>query len=318
MKSGLQISDFRSQRDFGFLTECRFRTVAMTLLALAARTCVAVTLVTSSVDGGGGRSASGNYVNDASIGGIGAVSAGGSIVNKGGFPGQLYEVKGVTLRASSASVAEGGARQVTAVAVMNDDTFLALQNSDPDWSVSGWPLASVTAAGLVTAGTVYQTSTGSVAGVYQSTTGSLLLVVVDVDNDNFGAYAADSLPDGWQVTHFGTNDAVRGAPDADPDADGGDNRYEHTTGTRPLDNGDLFRITSIAKVAGAPGQVDVTLGPAFADRGYRLQQIGTVTGDVWNVPPGTTQTTNGTERTVRDPNAAGSPGYYRVRVTYVE
>ncbi len=57
-------------------------------------------------------------------------------------------------------------------------------------------------------------STGTVAGVYQSTTGSLLLVVVDTDNDNFGAYAADGLPDGWQVANFGTNNPAQGAPDA--------------------------------------------------------------------------------------------------------
>ena len=161
-------------------------------------------------------------------------------------------------------------------------------------------------------------TTGSVAGVYQSTTGSLLLVVVDTDNDNFGAYAADGLPDGWQMTHFGTNNPTDGAPDADPDTDGGDNEYEYATGTGPNDGGDLFRITAIAEVAGAPGQVDITFGPAFADRGYELEQVGVVTSTVWTAPAGTSQTTNGTAQTIRDPNAAGTPGYYRVRVTYVE
>jgi len=43
-----------------------------------------------------------------------------------------------------------------------------------------------------------------------------------------------------------------------------------------------------------------------------------VTGKVWTAPPGTSQSTNGTARTIRDPNAGGTPGYYRVRVTYVE
>jgi len=287
-------------------------------LVLVAHACVAATLVTSTVDAGGGRSASSNYVNDACVGGVGGVGTGGGAVNRGGYPGQLYEVSGVDLSASPASLDEGATRQVTAVAVLNDATFLALQNSDPDWSVSGWPLASVSVTGLVTAGTVYQATTGSVAGVYQSSTGALLLVVVDTDNDDFGAYGADGLPDGWQVGYFGTNNPTDGAPDADPDTDGGDNRYEWTTGTHPLDDGDLFRITAITRGAGAPDQVDITFAPALTDRDYRLLRADAPTGSVWAVPAGTTQTTNGTDRTARDPNAAGTPGYYRVRVTYVE
>jgi hypothetical protein len=294
---------------------CRVLGVAVLVMA---NICLAATLVTSSIDGGGGRSSSSNYVNDACIGGVGAIGTGGAVVNKGGYPGQLYEVKSVTLDATPVSVDEGATRQVTAVAVMNDNTFLALQNSDPDWRVGGWPLASVSVTGLVTAGTVYQATTGDVAAVYQSTTGSLLLVVVDTDDDNFGAYAADGLPDGWQVKYFGTNNPTDGGPGADPDRDGGDNRYEHTTGTHPVSGGDLFRITGIARVAGATDQVDVTFAPAFADRDYRLQRAGAMTGVSWTVPAGTTQATNGTDRTARDPTAMGTPGFYRVRVTYVE
>ena len=67
-------------------------TAATTLLVLFVPATFAATLVTSSIDSGGGRSSAGTYINDGSVGGIGGIEGAGAETNKAGYIGQLTVV----------------------------------------------------------------------------------------------------------------------------------------------------------------------------------------------------------------------------------
>src|SRR5881409_3403121 len=259
----------------GFCMKTILITLTLGLFAASAvagsRSSANYAVPADAVDAGGRKSASANYSNDGSAGGIGGVSAAPAPAEivKHSYIGQLYEVTNIALFASPTTVNEGATRQLAAQAVLDDASFLSLTPTQVAWSVTDGPIASISAGGLATAGIVYQNTPATVRGDYQSRFGTLGLTVVNVGIDDFGTYAGDGIDDAWQVANFGLNNPNAG-PTIYPDGDGQNNFYEYTAGTNPADPLSKFRF-SIAQVLGQPNQKNLIFSPRFPTRTYAVQ-----------------------------------------------
>ncbi len=264
----------------------------------------------------GGAMASTDYATDTAVGGVVDLSTHSVSITRHGYVAQLYDVAGVALSATPQNVDEGATRQVSASVLLDDDTHLTLASDDPHWTVAGWPLDAISAHGEVTAGIVYQDTNGVVQGTYQGSTGMVALTVLNTNDDDYAGFAADGLPDFWQVAYFGTNNPTDAAPGADPDFDGGDNTYEYVTGTHPSNNTELFSITAVEHVSGIATQMDVSFDPVFGDRDYEVFSSASLTGGTWVALSAATETNVGSTRTVRDLNATNASAFYNVNITF--
>src|SRR4051812_37742024 len=94
---------------------------------------------TEALDGGGGTASSANYSAVASIGPVERVTASAGIyVERGGFPGQLYELtNALDLLAAAPTLDEGSTLQLSPRVVCSDATLLALNATDVVWSATG-------------------------------------------------------------------------------------------------------------------------------------------------------------------------------------
>jgi hypothetical protein len=292
--------------------------------ALAAGVCVGgsrtggVYSVNDAVSAAGGRTASANalYKNDASIGGIGGISTATSPneTMKHGYIGQLYEVVGVVLGASPASVNEGQTRQLAASAMLDDLTTFAVAGDRVSWSILDGPIASISLSGLATAGVVYQSTNANVQGTHQGFSSSLMLSVLNVGLDDYGSYAGDGIDDDWQVLYFGEN-SPNAAPGADPDRDGQTNKFEFVAGVVPNDASSRFQLR-IVKVAGQPSQRQLIFSPRLDGRTYspRFRSNLSLDGE-WFPLSGATSADNGAERIITDLNATGPAKFYRIDIS---
>ncbi len=266
------------------------------------------------LDSGGGRSASASYSNDGSIGGFGGISTTPAAQTaRHGYVGQLYEVTSLALSALPATVNEGGTRQLTASALLDDGTTLAASGTTVAWTVVNGPVASVNASGLATAGFVYQDTPAIVRGSLQGQTNTVGLTVLNAGNDDFGTYANDGVDDAWQVDFFGENN-LSASPANDPDGDGQNNLFEYTAGTAPTNALSKFNFT-IAPVAGQPSRKDIVFSPRFPSRTYAVQFRNALDGAGFSPLTGSALSDNGTERTVTDLNATEATRFYRVQIS---
>jgi hypothetical protein len=189
------------------------------------------------LDGGGAAGSSADYALNPSIG-PGAAGASEAYALRGGFSGMLSDAASLVLAAAGAAVSmnERATLQLEARIRYDDDTVaaFALPAANLTWSVAEGPLAAINSAGLATAGSVYQDTPATARAIYRGLEGYLPLTVRNLTNDDFGSYAADGLPDLWQVQYFGEAGlpTVAGA-DADPDADGLSNFQEYAFGMDP-------------------------------------------------------------------------------------
>jgi hypothetical protein len=272
-----------------------------------------ITLETN--DSGGGTVSSQSYQMNASAGGPGALAASASnlVIAKGGFSGQLYEVVGFNVTTALSSVGERQMRRLDASAALDDGTTLALVAGQVSWSVLG-PIASISADGFAAAGSVYQDTEAEIQGHFQGRMDSVALMVVNVGIDDFGLYAGDGLPDLWQVQYFGENNS-RGTPQADPDADGGNNAFEFAAGLVPTDAASSFHLR-IEPVPAQPMHRKCIFGPCLAGRTYRVQSRASLAAGEWQPLTASAESDQGTERTVTDLDASTAAKFYRVEVTY--
>jgi hypothetical protein len=290
--------------------------LAMEVASAATRTSASYSLTTETADAGGRRAASASYSHEGSLGGIAGV---GAIVSppqtvRHGYIGQLYDIAGLTLFASPASLNEGATRQLSAAAALDDGSSQPLAGTSVAWGVVSGPIASINPSGLATADVVYRNTPATVRGDYSGRSATLDLLVYDVNPDNFGSYAGDGLPDDWQVNHFGLNNA-NAAPGSDPDLDGQTNAFEHYVGTVPTDALSLFRLR-IESVAGQPTHRNVIFSPRHASRNYSVWYDTEVDSGSYSLLTGTTTSDNGAERTVTDLNATNTLRFYRVRISW--
>lgn len=189
------------------------------------------------LDGGGIAGSSVNYALNPSIG-PGAAGASTDYVLRGGFSGMLSDAASLVLTAAGAagSLNERATLQLEARIRYDDDSVaaLALPAANVTWSVAAGPLAAINSGGLATAGSVYQDTPATAMAVYQGVDGLLSITVLNLTNDDFGAYAADKLPDLWQAQYFGGSGiATNAGPEADPDVDGLSNFQEYAFGMNP-------------------------------------------------------------------------------------
>jgi hypothetical protein len=271
---------------------------------------------TDTIDAGGRRAGSTNYSNDGSAGGIGGISsvAVPTRTIKHGYIGQLYEVAGLTLAANPTNINEGGARQLNAATLMDDATILNLSSSAVAWNVVNGPIVSITAGGLAMADIVYQETNALVQGTYAGNSAVLGLLVLDINNDNFGSYAGDGLADDWQVQYFGLNNAAA-APTADPDDDKQNNLFEYTANTIPTNSASFFSL-ALARVTGQVTQKEIIFAPRFPSRNYTVQYKADL--GIAGFSDLTAASTNdvGVVRNVTDLNATETNKFYRVRITF--
>ena len=199
-----------------------------TPLRAGSRTSASYVIASDVVDGGGRRSASLTYTNIGSAGGASGLSAAAlpSVTVRSGYAGQLFEIIGFALTAAAGSVGEGGSCQLAAWQALDDATFLAVPAASVAWSVAQGPLTAVSGFGLATAGLVYQDTPATVVGVLAGQTGTCRFTVMNVNPDDFGAFAQDGFDDAIQV-----NAAALAAPNADADGDGKNNILEYAFGT---------------------------------------------------------------------------------------
>jgi len=269
----------------------------------------------SSIDAGGRITTSVAYRNDASVGGVSGLGTVASPTEsaKHGYVGQLYEIQSIVVSASSTNVDEGATRQLRAAALLDDGTSVDLVPANATWSVSSGPIQSVNAAGLAQAGHVYQDTPAVAQVTTAAKTGSLMLLVRNVSNDDYGLYAGDGLDDAWQVQYFGENNP-NGAAGADPDNDGQNNAYEELVGSNPVDGNSYFRFR-IESVPGHSDQMNLVFSPRVGGRTYTVQSKPDLAIGSFG-PLGTNTIADvGLERTVTDRDASGTNKFYRVQIT---
>jgi len=256
-----------------------------TFVVLSSASFAAGIIVSSSLDGGGLRATNANYTMDGSLGGIGGVSSNVSPpeIMKSGYIGQLTEVTNLNVNASPGATNEGCVLQLAGLARLDDATVSVLAGSNILWAAPGFPIVSITPLGAATTTNVWSNTWGSVSGSYLGVSGSGLVLVLDSDSDNYGSYAGDGIPDGWQVQYFGLNNPL-GKPDA-TNCTGQCNRYTYTADLNPNDPASVFEVVAISNQP--PNQV-VYFKTASAGRIYRLLYAADLVGGVWTNLPDTT------------------------------
>jgi hypothetical protein len=191
-------------------------------------------LITGSFDQGGGRGTSSDYELIGSL-----TPSTGEVLQSADYtlyphlPGQLYTPVEMQITAAPATMAENGTKQLAATQVMDDATTLPVPAAEVTWQVLSGPISSISAAGVAQAGIVYQNTAASVQGSAAGLNGTLSLTVLETLPDNYGSYAGDGLPDGWQVQTMGLS-GTSGGPALDPDGDGLSNLMEYALGLNPV------------------------------------------------------------------------------------
>jgi len=246
---------------------------------------------------------------------LGGVSTAGALLEtvKSGYVGQLYEITGLALTAGSPNVNEGTTDLLAAWQALDDASFLAVPAARVAWSVASGPLTRISAAGLATAGIVYQDTAAAVQGIYLGQTGALGLTVKNVNLDDFAEYAGDGLDDAWQVQHFGAPPNANAGANADADGTGQTNLFKYVAGLNPLD-GSRFALT-IAPVLGQPAQKNLIFSPVVAGRTYTISATSNLAAPTWSPIVASAPNDNGATRTITDLSSTGTPKFYRVEIT---
>jgi len=185
------------------------------------------------LDGGGMAGSSADYALNPSIG-PGAAGASAGYALRGGFSGQLLELVSIHIEKPSSPImiSERATLQLEVSAIYDDASRAILAADDLVWSAASGTIESIHPSGLLTAGSVYQDTATAVRASSGGMFDELALTVANTGSDDFAPYAADGLPDTWQVQYFGES-STRGGPTVDFDNDGVVNLLEFAYGTDP-------------------------------------------------------------------------------------
>lgn len=300
---------------------CVLGLLGLSKLHAAPRTSANYTISADTLDAGGGLAASLSYKENASLGTtVGVASAGAPVhLLKAGFLARLTDATGVQLVSATGGLAanydvpEGGTLLLAAVQELDDATFHPLAATSVTWSVASGPLNSVSPTGLAAAGLVYEDAAAAVSGSFGGFTATLPITVQNVNPDDFGSYAADGLPDGWQVQYFGAGNP-QAAPGADASGTGQTNLFKYTAGLDPTDPASRFTL-EIEPGTGEAAEKKLVFTPVFLDRTYVVEYSTDLAGGVWLPLAGGQASTLGVVRTVTDSAAPGPAKFYRVRIS---
>ena len=297
------------------------KTLALGLSALSlsvslagTRTSTDYAITTDIVDSAGQRTASALYRNDGSAGAIIGVSSVPGEVARHGYIGQLYELIGYGLLASTYYPPEGGTTQLFTVRTTDEGTNVVIPTTGFTFGVVSGPLTGVSPAGLVTAGVVYENTPAEVRATSAAFTGELRLqlYVQDTIPDNFGSYAGDGLPDAWQFQYFGLDNPLA-APGADADGTGQTNLFKYTAGLDPIDPASRFVLEIHSGLLATERRL--VFYPRLPDRTYTIEFRPSLGAGQWDPLGGTTFADQTNVRTVTDHHAATPARFYRVRIT---
>lgn len=237
-------------------------------LLAAMATSANYTLDSGTLDSGGLKGIAANYAIDFSMAAGGAGDSPNDRLRTG-FAGLLRDAVALEIdrSASTWSINERAVRQLEANLLFDDGTIEQLIASEVVWSVAGGPIAGVDASGNATAASVYQNTPAVVGAAYAGQSGTRTFQILNVGDDDFGAYAGDGLSDLWQVGYFGENNAQAG-PGADADADGLINLQEFAFGTNPVisNSGPVAWSGGVLQQRGLPLPHVETSGDAFGFR----------------------------------------------------
>jgi hypothetical protein len=285
-------------------------TLVLAPLAVMAGGSTHYTLDPVALDSGGGSGTSTHYQMDRSLS-AGGVGSSTSYTVSTGFAGQLIDPVAIVLAAVPATVDEGGTRQLAATLHYADATTSPLDAGSLVWSVQSGPI-TIDSAGLATGQVVYQ-DTGAVAqGTYQTFSATQNLTVLDIDQDNYGSYAADGLEDAWQNQYFSADPAKAG-PLLDPDGDGQNNLFEFIAGVVPNDALSRF-LWRVEEDPLNPGQNRIIFSPRFLERTTNLKMNTTLQAPDWITFTGGSVSDDGDERTVTDPETSDDSKFYRLEI----
>ena len=270
--------------------------------------------VVANINSGGGRSVSAAYGLDASLGNIAGISAGGLVRNVAGQGAtQPVSATNLVVTAAPAPVNETGVSQLAGAATLDDGTISVLSGADIGWSVVSGPLVSISAGGVAATAAVYADTLATARGIYLGASNTASFTVLDVNPDNFGLYAGDGLPDGWQVQYFGVNNS-NGLASADASGTRQNNRFKYVAGLDPTNSASVF-VFRVQAVPGQWNQKQLLFGPRWSDRTYAVLSCSSL---FTNMADWTTQTgllaDQGTTRTLTDTNAAGAGKFYRIKI----
>ena len=206
------------------------------LLPLAARggTSADYSIGPVVLDGGGVAGSSAAYsVNPATA--AGAAGASLNYAVRTGYAGQLLDRVSISIDepTSPMTLNERAALQLAVTEFHDDSTRGILPVESVSWSVQSGPLASINSTGLATAGSVYQNTVAVGRAAIGSLSDTLNLTIANTGLDDLAPYAADGLPDVWQVSHFGLN-GTQASIASDADFDSLSNLQEYAFGTNPL------------------------------------------------------------------------------------
>ena len=206
------------------------------LLPLAARggTSADYSIGPVVLDGGGVAGSSAAYMFNPST----APGAAGASLNyavRTGYAGQLLDRVSIAIDepTSPMTLNERAALQLAVTEFHDDSTRGILPVESVSWSVQSGPLASINSTGLATAGSVYQNTVAVGRAAIGSLSDTLNLTIANTGLDDLAPYAADGLPDVWQVSHFGLN-GTQASIASDADSDSLSNLQEYAFGTNPL------------------------------------------------------------------------------------
>jgi hypothetical protein len=286
----------------------------------AASNLVAATYtnVASTIDSGGAPASSPNYSSAANgfsqccIAEGGAVSS-DSYVSKSGLGGQIFELVGFVIDADSSTLAEGASLQLLAARLLDDATRLALPATSVTWSIESGPLTTINAAGIASAGTVYEDTNAAARGGFESFTSTLSLTVLNVNTDDLPGYAGDQIDDAWQVQYFGLPPNPNAGPNVDADGSGHGNLFKFVAGLNPLD-GSRFHLAAASQGSG-PSQMNITFQPIVQGRSYAVESKRSLGSPDWQPLSNSGSVDHGNVRTVTDYDALPAPKFYRVRIS---
>ncbi|MGK0189033.1 MAG: hypothetical protein ACI9R3_004850 [Verrucomicrobiales bacterium] len=275
-----------------------------------------ITLIHGQSGGGGpSENGGGTIVNDCSVStGVagGEIAISPSFLSYAGFIGQFYDITlGFGIGAFRPTIDENSTRQLIPYNVLDDNTGLAFDADQVNWSITAGPLTGIDTDGLASAGAVFEDTSSTVQATFLSNTVSFDLLVVDTLPDNFESYASDGLADAWQTQFFGQDNPDAG-PLQDPDGDGQNNLFERLAMIDPTDPDSAFD-SFLRDVVGQPDLQDIVFSPVFQERTYTVQQSVDLSANGWTNLSGTMVDT-GDQRAVTDANP-GLRKFYQIIIS---
>jgi len=274
-------------------------------------------ITAETLDFGGGRITSADYSIQASIAPVTGVSEDSDpapTLVRHGYIGQLYELLGYGLLASDFYPPEEGSTQLVPVRTADDGTNLVISTDGFTFAPLEGPIPGISPGGLVETTSVFEDTLAIVGANSPLFEGQLQLTlyVLDTLPDNYSTYAADGLPDTWQIDHFGLENPLA-APLLDPDGDGQDNGFEYTAGLIPTDPLSRF-LLRIEPVPGEPAHRALKFSPVLPDRTYTVKSNTGLAGP-WQDLVGPLDDQQQPERSVTDLQATEPRKFYHVEIT---